>query len=135
MVFPQRQTKKYHFDALRNDRPSLCGICCKPVGGLLFYRDDKWFGACSRACQAKLKEGKTLEQMAQLSEKGLEHAIVRAKETYISLSKESNGETLEKPLHAWKREHRRAFFSSLVREYLDYAIAQARNGVDGSNEI
>jgi hypothetical protein len=101
----------------------------------LFYRDEKWFGACSRACQAKLKEGKTLEQMAQLSEKGLEHAIARAKEKYISLSKESDGETVKKPLHAWKREHRRALFNELVRGYLDYAIEQARNGVDGSNEI
>lgn len=135
MVFPQRQTKKYHFNALRNDRPSLCGICCQPVGGLLFYRDEKWFGACSRACQEKLKEGKTLEQMAQISEKGLEHAVARAKEKYISLSKESEGETMKKALHEWQAEHRRALFTSLVREYLDYAIEQARNGVDGSNEI
>jgi len=135
MVFPQRQTKKYHFDALRNDRPSLCGICCQPVGGLLFYRDEKWFGACSRACQEKLKEGETLGQMAQISEKGIEYAVARAKEKYISLSKESDGETIKKPLHAWKREHRRAFFNELVRGYLDYAIEQARNGVDGSNEI
>ena len=133
-LFPlanQRRTTESHFNFLKLDRPSLCGCCGNPAGGFLVEIDGKWFGACSMDHQIKIKEGERLPNVAQISKAGVLYAKGQVRDQYIEYS--TNNKSWE--LRGWREEDRNDFFEKVIREYLNYAVEQARNGVDGLNKI
>jgi len=123
--------KTSHFNFLSVDRPSLCGYCFNPVGGLLTKFEDKWYGACCVEHQREIVKGNKLKNIAQVSKKGVAYAKAQSRDRYIEISKENKSWALRD----WTEEDRMNFFDKIIREYLNYANDQARNGVDGSQEI
>lgn len=120
---------------LKEDRPTLCGYCKSPAGPFLYQDKEYWIGACCMAHLDKIKEGKRLPNKAQLNDIGAEYAIASTKDLYKQLLIANK----EDPLHKWKREDRKKVFVSIIREYLNWANARAREddkrGTDGSKEI
>ena len=76
-------------------------------------------------------QGNKLKNIAQVSEKGAAYAKAQSRDRYIKISKENKSWALRD----WTEEDRMNFFDKIIREYLNYANEQARNGVDGSQEI
>ena len=81
--------------------------------------------------QIKIKEGERLPNVAQISKAGVLYAKGQVKDQYIEYS--TNNKSWE--LRGWREEDRNDFFEKVIREYLNYAIEQARHGVDGLNKI
>jgi hypothetical protein len=83
----------------------------------------------------KIKEGKRLPNKAQLNDIGTEYAIASTKDLYKKLLIANK----ENPLHKWKREDRKKVFVSIIREYLNWANARAKEdderALNGSKKI
>jgi hypothetical protein len=73
----------------------------------------------------KLRTNERLPNKAQLNDEGVEYAITQTKDIYLKLSREEH--------------HRKRVFSSIVREYLNWANAVAKQDDErakhGSEEI
>ena len=70
----------------------------------------------------KIGEGKRLPNKAQLNDEGVEYSIAQTKNVYVELAREERNE----PLHKWDRDNRKRVFTSIVREYLNWANAVAQ---------
>ncbi len=83
----------------------------------------------------KIGEGKRLPNKAQLNDDGVEYSIAQTREVYLELSREENNQ----PLHKWDRDKRKRVFTSIVREYLNWANEVAQQDDErakhGSDEI
>ena len=83
----------------------------------------------------KIGEGKRLPNKAQLNDEGVEYSIAQTRETYLELSRQEGN----KALHKWDRDKRKKVFTSIVREYLNWANEVARQDDErakhGSDEI
>jgi hypothetical protein len=83
----------------------------------------------------KIREGKRLPNKAQLNDEGVEYSIAQTREIYLELSRQEGN----KALHKWDREKRKRVFTSIVREYLNWANEVARKDDErakhGSDEI
>ena len=125
----------HHFNFDGNNRPTLCGYCKNPSGPLLYKDGDYWLGACSMDHLKKIGEGKRLPNKAQLNDEGVEYSIAQTKDIYLKLSREEGNEAL----HKWDRDKRKMVFTSIVREYLNWANAVAQQDDErakhGSKEI
>lgn len=125
----------HHFNFNGNNRPTLCAYCKAPAGPLLHKDGDYWLGACSMDHLKKIGEGKRLPNKAQLNDEGVEYSIAQTREVYLELSREENNQ----PLHKWDRDKRKRVFTSIVREYLNWANEVAQQDDErakhGSDEI
>ncbi|MBT5870054.1 MAG: hypothetical protein HOH44_00070 [Bacteroidetes bacterium] len=125
----------HHFNFDNNDRPTLCAYCKAPAGPLLKKDKEHWLGACCMAHLKKLGEGERLPNKAQLNDIGTEYAIASTKNLYKKLLIDNKGE----PLHEWERDDRKKIFVSIIREYLNWANARAREDderlINGSKKI
>lgn len=81
--------------------------------------------------QKEIVKGNKLKNIAQVSEKGVAYAKAQSRDRYIEISKDNKSWALRD----WTEQDRMNFFNKIIREYLNYANEQARNGVDGSQEI
>ena len=83
----------------------------------------------------KIGEGKRLPNKAQLNDEGVEYSIAQTKNVYVELVREERNQ----PLHKWDRDNRKKVFTSIVREYLNWANEVARQDDErakhGSDEI
>lgn len=124
-----------HFKFNGKNRPTLCAYCKQPSGPLLYKDGDYWLGACSMDHLKKIGEGKRLPNKAQLNDEGVEYSIAQTRETYLELSRQEGN----KALHKWDREKRKRVFTSIVREYLNWANEVAQQDDErakhGSDEI
>jgi len=125
----------HHFKFNGNNKPTLCAYCKAPAGPLLHKDGDYWLGACSMKHLKKIGEGKRLPNKAQLNDEGVEYSIAQTREVYLELSREENNQ----PLHKWDRDKRKRVFTSIVREYLNWANEVAQQDDErakhGSDEI
>ena len=125
----------HHFNYNGKNRPTLCAYCKNPSGPLLYKDGDYWLGACSMEHLKKIGEGKRLPNKAQLNDEGVEYSIAQTKNVYVELAREERNE----PLHKWDRDNRKRVFTSIVREYLNWANEVARQDDErakhGSDEI
>ncbi len=125
----------HHFNYNGKNRPTLCAYCKAPAGPLLYKDGDYWLGACSMDHLKKIGEGKRLPNKAQLNDDGVEYSIAQTREVYLELSREENNQ----PLHKWDRDKRKRVFTSIVREYLNWANEVAQQDDErakhGSDEI
>ena len=125
----------HHFNYNGKNRPTLCAYCKAPAGPLLYKDGDYWLGACSMNHLKKIGEGKRLPNKAQLNDDGVEYSIAQTKNVYVELAREERNE----PLHKWNRDNRKRVFTSIVREYLNWASEVARQDDErakhGSDEI
>ena len=125
----------HHFNYNGKNRPTLCAYCKAPAGPLLYKDGDYWLGACSMNHLKKIGEGKRLPNKAQLNDEGVEYSIAQTKNVYVELAREERNE----PLHKWNRDNRKRVFTSIVREYLNWANEVARQDDErakhGSDEI
>lgn len=125
----------HHFNYNGKNRPTLCAYCKAPAGPLLYKDGDYWLGACSMNHLKKIGEGKRLPNKAQLNDEGVEYSIAQTKNVYVELAREERNE----PLHKWDRDNRKRVFTSIVREYLNWANEVARQDDErakhGSDEI
>ncbi len=125
----------HHFKFNGNNKPTLCAYCKAPAGPLLHKDGDYWLGACSMNHLKKIGEGKRLPNKAQLNDEGVEYSIAQTREVYLELSREENNQ----PLHKWDRDKRKRVFTSIVREYLNWANTVAQQDDErakhGSDEI
>ena len=125
----------HHFNYNGKNRPTLCAYCKSPAGPLLYKDGDCWLGACSMNHLKKIGEGKRLPNKAQLNDEGVEYSIAQTKNVYVELAREERNE----PLHKWNRDNRKRVFTSIVREYLNWANAVAQQDDErakhGSDEI
>ena len=126
---------KHHFNFNGKNRPTLCGYCKNPSGPLIYKDGDYWLGACSMDHLKKIREGKRLPNKAQLNDEGVEYSIAQTKDIYLKLAIEEE----QKPLHEWDRDKRKRIFTTIVREYLNWANVQAQaddeRAANGFNEI
>ncbi len=83
----------------------------------------------------KIGEGLRLPNKAQLNDDGVEYSIAQTKNLYLDLTLEEE----DKPLHKWDRENRKKVFTSIVREYLNWANVQAelddQRAANGFNKV
>ena len=83
----------------------------------------------------KIGNGERLPNVAQLNDNGVEYAIAQTKDIYLKLAKEEN----QMPIHEWQRNNRKRVFTSIVRQYLNWANVQAQlddeRAANGSNKI
>ena len=83
----------------------------------------------------KIGEGLRLPNKAQLNDDGIEYSIAQTKNLYLDLTLEEE----DKPLHKWDRENRKKVFTSIVREYLNWANVQAelddQRAANGFNKV
>jgi len=83
----------------------------------------------------KIGEGERLPNKAQLNDDGVEYSIAQTKNLYLDLTLEEE----DKPLHKWDRENRKKVFTSIVREYLNWANVQAelddQRAANGFNKV
>ena len=125
----------HHFNYNGKNRPTLCAYCKAPAGPLLYKDGDYWLGACSMNHLKKIGEGKRLPNKAQLNDEGVEYSIAQTKNVYVELAREERNQ----PLHKWDRDNRKRVFTSIVREYLNWANEVARQDDErakhGSDEI
>ena len=125
----------HHFNYNGKNRPTLCAYCKAPAGPLLYKDGDYWLGACSMNHLKKIGEGKRLPNKAQLNDEGVEYSIAQTKNVYVELAREERNE----PLHKWDRDNRKRVFTSIVREYLNWANSVAQQDDErakhGSDEI
>ena len=125
----------HHFKFNGNKKPTLCAYCKAPAGPLLYKDGDYWLGACSMNHLKKIGEGKRLPNKAQLNDEGVEYSIAQTKNVYVELVREERNQ----PLHKWNRDNRKRVFTSIVREYLNWANEVARQDDErakhGSDEI
>jgi hypothetical protein len=125
----------HHFNYNGKNRPTLCAYCKAPAGPLLYKDGDYWLGACSMNHLKKIGEGKRLPNKAQLNDDGVEYSIAQTKNVYVKLAREERNQ----PLHKWDRDNRKRVFTSIVREYLNWANEVARQDDErakhGSDEI
>jgi hypothetical protein len=125
----------HHFNYNGKNRPTLCAYCKAPAGPLLYKDGDYWLGACSMNHLKKIGEGKRLPNKAQLNDEGVEYSIAQTKNVYVELAREERNQ----PLHKWDRDNRKRVFTSIVREYLNWANAVAQQDDErakhGSDEI
>ena len=125
----------HHFNYNGKNRPTLCAYCKNPSGPLLYKDGDYWLGACSMDHLKKIGEGKRLPNKAQLNDEGVEYSIAQTKNVYVELAREERNE----PLHKWDRDNRKRVFTSIVREYLNWANEVAQQDDErakhGSDEI
>lgn len=125
----------HHFNYNGKNRPTLCAYCKNPSGPLLYKDGDYWLGACSMEHLKKIGEGKRLPNKAQLNDEGVEYSIAQTKNVYVELAREERNE----PLHKWDRDNRKRVFTSIVREYLNWANEVAQQDDErakhGSDEI
>ena len=116
-------------------RPTLCAYCKNPCGPYLHFDGVAYLGACSMEHLEKLRTNERLPNKAQLNDEGVEYAITQTKDIYLKLSREEH----HRALHEWNREKRKRVFSSIVREYLNWANAVAKlddeRAKHGSEEI
>ena len=124
-----------HFKFNGKNKPTLCAYCKAPAGPLLYKDGDYWLGACNMDHLKKIGEGKRLPNKAQLNDEGVEYSIAQTKNVYVELVREERNE----PLHKWDRDNRKRVFTSIVREYLNWANAVAQQDDErakhGSDEI
>jgi hypothetical protein len=117
------------------ERPTLCAYCKRPSGPFLYKDKDYWLGACCMAHLKKIGNGERLPNVAQLNDNGVEYAIAQTKDIYLKLAKEEN----QMPIHEWQRDNRKRVFTSIVRQYLNWANVQAQlddeRAANGSNKI
>jgi len=127
------KTRLFNYDA--KNRPTLCAYCKRPCGPLLYQDGDHWLGACSMDHLNKIKEGERLPNKCQLNDEGIEYSIAQTKDIYLELSRQEGNE----PLHKWDRVKRKKVFTNIVREYLNWANAIAKQDDErakhGSEEI
>ena len=125
----------HHFNYNGKNRSTLCAYCKAPAGSLLYKDGDYWLGACSMNHLKKIGEGKRLPNKAQLNDEGVEYSIAQTKNVYVELAREERNQ----PLHKWDRDNRKRVFTSIVREYLNWANAVAQQDDErakhGSDEI
>ena len=125
----------HHFNYNGKNRPTLCAYCKAPAGPLLYKDGDYWLGACSMNHLKKIGEGKRLPNKAQLNDEGVEYSIAQTKNVYVELVREERNQ----PLHKWNRDNRKRVFTSIVREYLNWANEVAQQDDErakhGSDEI
>jgi hypothetical protein len=125
----------HHFNYNGKNRPTLCAYCKAPAGPLLYKDGDYWLGACSMNHLKKIGEGKRLPNKAQLNDEGVEYSIAQTKNVYVELVREERNQ----PLHKWDRDNRKRVFTSIVREYLNWANEVAQQDDErakhGSDEI
>jgi len=125
----------HHFNYNGKNRPTLCAYCKQPSGPLLYKDGDYWLGACSMEHLKKIGEGKRLPNKAQLNDEGVEYSIAQTKNVYVELAREERNQ----PLHKWDRDNRKRVFTSIVREYLNWANEVAQQDDErakhGSDEI
>lgn len=125
----------HHFNYNGKNRPTLCAYCKAPAGPLLYKDGDYWLGACSMNHLKKIGEGKRLPNKAQLNDEGVEYSIAQTKNVYVELVREERNQ----PLHKWDRDNRKKVFTSIVREYLNWANEVAQQDDErakhGSDEI
>jgi len=125
----------HHFNYNGKNRPTLCAYCKAPAGPLLYKDGDYWLGACSMDHLKKIGEGKRLPNKAQLNDEGVEYSIAQTKNVYVELARKERNQ----PLHKWERDNRKRVFTSIVREYLNWANEVARKDDErakhGSDEI
>ena len=123
----------FHFNG--KNRPTLCAYCKAPAGPLLLKQQNNWLGACCMAHLKMIKEGERLPNKAQLKDLGVEYSIAQTKDIYLKLAIEEE----QKPLHEWDRDKRKRIFTTIVREYLNWANVQAQaddeRAANGFNEI
>lgn len=83
----------------------------------------------------KIGEGLRLPNKAQLNDDGVEYSIAQTKDLYLDLTLKEE----DKPLHKWDRENRKKVFTSIVREYLNWANVQAKlddqRAANGFNKV
>lgn len=83
----------------------------------------------------KIGEGLRLPNKAQLNDDGIEYSIAQTKNLYLDLTLEEE----DKPLHKWERDNRKKVFTSIVREYLNWANVQAelddQRAANGFNKV
>jgi len=83
----------------------------------------------------KIGEGLRLPNKAQLNDDGIEYSIAQTKNLYLDLTLKEE----DKPLHKWERENRKKVFTSIVREYLNWANVQAelddQRAANGFNKV
>jgi len=83
----------------------------------------------------KIGEGLRLPNKAQLNDDGVEYSIAQTKDLYLDLTLVEE----DKPLHKWDRENRKKVFTSIVREYLNWANVQAKlddqRAANGFNKV
>lgn len=123
---------KFHFN--NKKRPTLCAYCKAPASAFLYYDGAEYLGACNMDHLEKLKTER-LPNKAQLNDDGVEYAILQTKDIYLKLTREEHN----KPLHEWNRDKRKKVFTSIVREYLNWANDKAQKddlrAINGSKEI
>ncbi len=78
----------------------------------------------------EILNGKKLPNTAQVSLKGVLYAKGRSRERYVELSKKNKSWSIKD----WKEVDRNDFFSKIIKEYLNFAVEQARVGVDESEK-
>jgi len=83
----------------------------------------------------KIGEGLRLPNKAQLNDDGIEYSIAQTKNLYLDLTLKEE----DKPLHKWERDNRKKVFTSIVREYLNWANVQAelddQRAANGFNKV
>ena len=125
----------HHFNFDGNKRPTLCAYCKRPAGPFLKQDGEHWLGACSMDHLKKIGEGLRLPNKAQLNDDGIEYSIAQTKNLYLDLTLKEE----DKPLHKWERDNRKKVFTSIVREYLNWANVQAelddQRAANGFNKV
>jgi len=83
----------------------------------------------------KIGKGERLPNKAQLNDEGIEYSIAQTKEIYLELANKED----QKPLHKWERANRKRIFTTIVREYLNWANVQAQlddeRAANGFNKV